>query len=82
MSGDDKREIRAEENIHDFHVLLSIHESFLTDLLVFAWQQIETLVIRKHFSLTSFLFSKLRMFSFVWISRYTVIDFAQNYLQL
>ena len=31
-----QREICAEENIHDFHILLTIREHFLADLLVFA----------------------------------------------
>ena len=40
-----EQEIRMKENIHDFHILLSICGCFLADLLVCASKQIKTLVI-------------------------------------
>ena len=55
-------EIRAKENIRDFHVLLAIHKYFLANLLFFAWNRLKLLSFANIFSLISLLFSNHQYF--------------------
>ena len=61
-----------ERKQSQFCILLAIRKYFLADLLVLAWKQIKTLIIRQYFLANWLPLLKLRMFSFAQISSYTV----------